>query len=158
MSGTTFQQDSDINLPSGYDFTSSGTVTSCQYQVVQLGTGATAGQVVLAYTNGGTNSGALIAGILGVMRNCPTATNSPYSGPFQTVATVHSVNAVGTYKVQAGGTISAGNYLTSNSTGLAVAATQTAGGSQPSVSVFGKALTSAVSGQIFLYQCMNFLY
>lgn len=150
-SGTTYQIDSQITFPSGYDFTSSGTVTACAYQIVKFGSSTTAGQVVLAAASSDS--------IIGVMRNCPTATNSPYSGPFQTYADVHSINAVGTFKVQAGGSFSVGAYLTANSSGLAVAATQTTAGSQPTVRVFGQATQASTgAGQIVQYQCMNFLY
>lgn len=148
---TTYQEGNQLTFPSGYDFTSSGTVVSCQYQIVKFGSSLTAGQVVLAAAAGDS--------IIGVMRNCPTATNSPYSGPFQTYADVHSINATGTYKVQAGGSFSIGAYLTTNSSGLAVAATQTTAGSQPAVRVFGQATQASTgSGQIVQYQCMNFLY
>jgi hypothetical protein len=148
---TTYQEGNHLTFPSGYDFTASGTVTSCQYQIVKFGSSTTAGQVVLA--------AAASDAIIGVMRNAPTATNAPYSGPFQTYADFHSINSSGTYKVQAGASFAAGSYLTSNSLGLAVAATQTAGGTAPGVRVFGQATMAATgSGQIVNYQCMNFLY
>lgn len=150
-SGTNFQEGNQLTFASGYDFTSSGTVTACGYQIVKFGSSVTAGQIVLAAAAGDA--------IVGVMRNCPTSTNSPYSGPYQTYADVHSINASGTYKVQAGASFSAGAYLTANSSGLAVTATQTTAGSQPAVTVFGRAITAATgAGQIVEYQCMNFLY
>jgi hypothetical protein len=153
MSGTTYQRSDNINFPSGYDFTSGGTIVAPIYQLVKFGSSTTAGQVVACASQNDS--------IIGVLVNVPTSTNAPSNlatGPSPTTAEVHSINAQGTFKVQAGGTINAGNFITSNGSGYAVIATQTAGGSQPITRVFGQAITAAVASQIFEYQCMNFWY
>lgn len=154
MSGTTYQRSDNINFPSGYDFTNSGANSQPTYQIVKFGSSSTAGQIVPAAAS--TDQ------IIGVIVNLPTSTNSPYSGvtgSSPTTAEVHAINAQGTCKVQAGGSFSAGAYLTSNSSGKAVSATQTSGGSQPSVVVFGVALQASTgSGQIVEYLPMNILY
>lgn len=153
MSGTTYQRSDNINFPSGTDFTASGTVVAPTYQLVKFGSSTTAGQVILAAAS--TDS------IIGVLVNVPTSTNSPSSlatGASPTTAEVHSINAQGTFKVQAGGTIAANAWLTTNGSGYAVTASQTAGGSAPAVRVFGQSIGTGVSGQIIEYQCANFWY
>lgn len=151
MSATNYQQGDRLNFPSGYDYTSSGTNVTPTYQIVKFGSSATAGQIVPAAATSDV--------IIGVIKNCPTSTNSPYSGPFQTVAEVHALNAQGTFKVQAGGSFSVGAYLTTDSSGHAVSATQTTAGSQPAVHVFGIAMEASTgSGQIVEYMPVNILY
>lgn len=68
------------------------------------------------------------------------------------------VSGTGTNEVIAGATIAKGAFLTSDASGHAVPATQTAGGSQPSVRVFGRARYAANSGDLFEYEKMYFLY
>lgn len=132
-----------LAYPAGYDFTSSQTNFEPTYQGVKFGTGGTAGQVIPC--------AAATDEIIGIIMNCPL-------GGVGDTADILSVNNTGTGKVQAGNTIAVGNYLTMNSSGLAVAATQTAGGSQPSVRVFGRALAAAASGQLVEFQSLYFLY
>ena len=153
MSGTTYQRSDNLNFPSGYDFTAGGTVVAPIYQLVKFGTSTTAGQIVACAS--------LNDAIVGVLVNVPTSTNAPSNlatGPSPTTAEIHSINSQGTFKVQAGGTVNVGNYITSGAGGYAVIATQTAAGSQPITRVFGQAITAAVASQVFEYQCMNFLY
>ncbi len=82
------------------------------------------------------NASAATDAILGVIDNEPTLGRT---------ADVVTVNSDGTFKVKAGGVISKDAYLTSDSNGAAVATTTTGN------RVFGRALTSAVSGQIVEY-------
>lgn len=134
-----FQEGSSrLNFPSGTDYTSSGTTFNNPYLVVKLNG---SGKVV---TVTATTDPAI-----GVLYNCPDASGT---------AEVMSINAQGSAKITAGGTISATGLITFNSSGQAVAATQTTAGSQPSVTVIGRALEAAVSGQVFAYQVLNFLY
>jgi len=132
-----------LAYPAGYDFTSSGANFEPTFQGVKLGSGGTAGQVVPCAAN--TDE------IIGVIMNCPL-------GGVGDTADILSVNSQGTGKVQAGGTIAVGNYLTMDSSGHAVAATQTTAGSQPVVRVFGRALNAAASGSLVEFQILYFLY
>lgn len=75
--------------------------------------------------------------------------NEPVSGR---TADVVLINSEGTFKVKAGGTIAKDAYLTSDSNGAAVATTTTGN------RVFGRALTSAVSGDIVQYVRCNEKY
>jgi hypothetical protein len=65
---------------------------------------------------------------------------------------IAAINGDGTGEVIAGAGISKGNLLTTNGSGQAILATQTGGGSQPSVRVFGRARTAANSGDLFEYE------
>lgn len=134
-----FQEGSSrINFPSGNDFTSSGTTFNAPYTVVKLN--ASGAVVPVAATTDPA---------IGILYNCPTANGT---------ADVLSFNQAGSAKVTAGGTISAGAWVTFNSSGQAVAATQTAGGSQPAVQVIGRALEAATTGKVFAIQSEFFLY
>lgn len=133
-----FQEGSSrISLPSGYDFTATGTTFNAPYTLVKL----SAGKVVPV--------AAITDNAIGVLMNCPDASGT---------ADVLAVNQAGSGKVVAGGTISAGALITFNSSGQAVAATQTAGGTAAAVRVIGQALEAAVSGQVFEYLSKDFLY
>lgn len=79
-------------------------------------------------------------------------------GKAGTTVSVVLVNGSGTFKVKTGGAITQGQYLTTNASGLAVAATQTTAGSQPAVRVFGRALATSVSGDVVEYEKKDFLY
>lgn len=67
-------------------------------------------------------------------------------------------NGNGTFKVKTGANITKGAYLTTNGSGLAVAATQAAAGAQPTTRVFGRALATSVSGDIVEYEKKDFLF
>jgi len=134
-----FQEGSSrLNFPSGNDFTSSGTTFNAPYTVVKLN-GSNQVVPVTATTDA----------VLGVLYNCPTATGT---------ADVVSVNQAGSAKITAGGTITAGALITFNSSGQAVAATQTTAGSQPTVQVIGRALEAATTGKVFAFITEYFLY
>lgn len=134
-----FQEGSSrLNFPSGSDFTSSGTTYNAPYTVVKLDTN---GKVV--------NVAATTDDPVGILFNCPDASGT---------AEVLSINQQGTGKVTCGGTISRNAYITFNTSGQAVAATQTAGGSQPAVRVIGRALEAGATGKVIAYQSMFFLY
>lgn len=135
---TTYQEGDRLNFPSGSDFTNSGVQSTPTYQIVKFGSSATAGQIVPASAS--TDM------FLGVIKNVPTSTNSPFSGPYQTVAEIHARNAQGAFKVQAGGSFSVNAYLTSDSSGHAIATTT------PGDQVIGIALQASTgSGQIVEY-------
>jgi hypothetical protein len=68
------------------------------------------------------------------------------------------ISGAGTGEVITGGSVSKGAFLTSDSSGKAVTATQTTAGSQPTVRVFGRARYAANSGDLVEYEKMNFLY
>jgi hypothetical protein len=89
--------------------------------------------------------------IVGVLDEVPqTATGS---------CTIAHISGNGTGEVIAGASsISKGAFLTSDSNGKAVTATQTVGGTQPSVRVFGRARVAANSGDLFEYEKLFFLY
>lgn len=95
--------------------------------------------------------------LVGVLAEIQQAAPVPQSTSGGLVS-IAVVSGAGTGKVIAGASISKGAYLTSNSSGQAVTATQTAGGSQPSVRVFGRARFAANSGDLFEYEKMFFLY
>ena len=133
-----FQENSSrLNLPSGNDFTGGGATFNAPYTVVKL----SAGKVVPVT--------ATTDPAIGVLYNCPTAAG---------VADVLAVNQQGSGKIVAGGSITAGQYITFNATGQAVAATQSTAGTQPTVQVIGRALEAAASGQVFTYESLFFLY
>lgn len=127
-----------LNFASGTDFTSSSTVFTAPYTVGKLN-GSGKYVTVTATTD--------IP--VGVLMNCPDASGT---------AEVLSVNQQGTGKIACGGTISANAYITFNSSGQAVAATQTTAGQQPVVHVIGQALEAGASGQNIEYLSMNQLY
>lgn len=128
-----------INFPSGNDFTSSGTLYLPPYTVVKLN-----GSGNVVPVTGTTDAG------IGILYNCPDANGT---------ADILSFNQQGTGKVVAGGTIALNALITFNSSGQAVTATQTAGGSQPTVIVFGRCVEAAASGQNFEFQSLSpFLY
>jgi hypothetical protein len=134
-----FQEGSTrLNFASGNDFTSSGTTFTAPYTWVKLNSSK---QVVPV--------AATTDQAIGVLFNCPDASGT---------ADVLSINQMGSGKCVAGGTIAVNAYITFNSSGQAVTATQTSGGSQPSVHVVGQCVEAASSGQVFEYISMNFLY
>ena len=107
-----------------------------------------------------TNGNAVLAAaatddIVGVIDEVPQPSAGSVSGGLVTIA---HVSGAGTGKVIAGGSISKGAYLTSDSSGHAVGGTQTTAGSQPTVRVFGRARVAANSGDVFEYEKMFFLY
>src|SRR5437763_5771133 len=59
------------------------------------------------------------------------------------VCSIAHISGNGIGKVKAGASFSKGAYLTSDGSGLAIAATQTSAGSQPTKRVFGRALEAA---------------
>lgn len=101
-----------------------------QHYIVKLD--STEDQVVLA--------SAATDAILGVLQNKPT------SGQYGSIA------ISGVTKVIAGGNVSAGNMVTADANGKAVATTNAGD------SVLGMALTAAVSGDIFTILIMRFRY
>jgi hypothetical protein len=134
-----FQEGSSrVSAPSGADFTSGGTTFNAPYSVVKLNG---SGQVV--------SVAATTDDPLGILYNCPTASGT---------ADVVAINAQGSVKIQCGGNISLGAYVTFNSSGLAVAATQTTAGQQPSVRVIGRALEAGSNGKVISILPMYFLY
>lgn len=134
-----FQEGSSrISAPSGTDFTSGGTTYNAPYTVVKADTNGN----VVAVT--GTTDDPL-----GILYNCPTASGT---------ADVVAINLQGTYKITCGGTISRNAYITFNSSGQAVAATQTTAGSQPVVRVIGRALDAGSTGKVINVLAMYFLY
>ena len=93
--------------------------------------------------------------IVGVLEEVP----QPLAGSISAgLVSVAHISGNGTFKVIAGASISKGAYLTTDANGHAVAATQTAGGSQPSVRVFGRARYAANSGDVVEYEKCFFLY
>ncbi|HVB24109.1 MAG TPA: hypothetical protein VNG51_19380 [Ktedonobacteraceae bacterium] len=131
-----------LAYPSGTDFTSSQTVFEPTYQGVKFGSGSTAGQVIPC--------AAATDEVLGIIMNCPIVGDS---------ADILAINNTGSGKVASGAAITIGQYLTMDSTGRAVAATQTSAGSQPTVRVFGRALTAAsAAGQLVEFESFYFLY
>ena len=105
--------------PAGSDFTNSGAVTEPTYQIVKLNG---SGQVV--------PSAASTDKHIGVIQNTPTSGDT---------ADVLLINQMGTGKVQVGGAVNIGDYLTADSSGHAVATTT--GGDI----IIGMALTAATS-------------
>lgn len=137
----TFQEGNQVSYPSAYDFTVGGTVNSCPYLLVKLNA---SGQVVLAAASTDL--------IVGVIRNCPTAVGGAATPSHGQVADVHVRNSTGQFKVQLGSTVTLGAYLTTNSSGQAVAST-TAGDQ-----VFGIAEQAGISGQFITYRCANYIH
>ena len=136
---TNFREGSTrLSFPSGTDFTSSGTTFNAPYLVGKLN--ASKQWITVTATTDPA---------VGVLYNCPDANGT---------ADVLSINQQGTGKITAGGTIALNALITFNSSGQAVAATQTTAGSQPTVLVIGRALEAGVSGQVIEYQSLNFLY
>jgi len=124
---------------SSYDFTNSGANLEATLVLVKLDSNA---KVTLATASSDK--------IIGVIRNLPAVGDT---------ADVLLINQMGTGSVQTGGSISVGDYLTTNSSGQAVTATQTTAGSQPTVHVFGQAVQAATgSGQEIEFISMDFLY
>jgi hypothetical protein len=68
------------------------------------------------------------------------------------------VSGAGTGEVIAGASIAKGAFITSNASAQAVTAVQTAGGTAPSVRVFGRTRYAANSGDLVEYEKMYFLY
>lgn len=130
---------------SGYDFTSTGTNYYPTFQGVKFSSGTV------------VPCSAATDDIIGIIMNCPGTygTDTAITGG---TADILAVNAQGTGKVQAGGTIAVGNYLTMGTGGTAVAATQTTAGSQPTVRVFGRAVTAGASTDLIEYEGCFFLY
>ena len=137
-----FQEGSSrVNYLSAYDFTSGGTTFLAPYTFVKL--------VITSGIQYVTPVTATTDAAIGVIYNCPDASGT---------ADVVAINQAGSYKVTAGGSISAGAFVTYNSSGQIVAATQTTAGSQPTVRVVGIATTAAVSGQVIPIINTFFLY
>lgn len=95
-----------------------------------------------------------IVGVLDSVQQSGPVPQSTSGGP---VSIAH-VGGTGTGKVVAGASISARAFLTSDANGHAITATQTAGGSQPTVRVFGRARYAANTGDLVEYEKMFFLY
>lgn len=119
---TQFTVGDAVTKPAGADLTAS------QFLIVKLNSSA---QVVLA--------AAATDKLFGVIATVPisSATGTPVS--------VQARNASGTFKVTAGGNIAINDALTANSSGQAVATTNS--GDQ----ILGYACEVAVSGQLFEY-------
>jgi hypothetical protein len=115
---------SRISLPSGTDFTSSGTTFQPVFKIVKI----SSGKVVA--------SAAATDKHIGVLMNCPALNDT---------ADVLAINNMGTGKVLAGGTVNVGDYLTSDGSGQAIATT-TSGNI-----IIGQALTGGASGQLVEY-------
>lgn len=81
--------------------------------------------------------------IVGVLQNSPKANEA---------ASVLARSASGIGKVQAGGTVAIGDYLTADSTSRAVATTTNG------QEVIGQAIEAGVVGQTIAYQCSNSRY
>lgn len=94
---------SRIGIAAGSDFTNSGANYEPTFQIVKLNG---SNQVV--------PSAASTDKHIGVIMNCPASGDT---------ADVLLINNMGTGKVQAGGTINVGDYLTSDASGHAVATT-----------------------------------
>lgn len=93
--------------------------------------------------------------IVGVLEEVQQASASTTSGGACSIATI---NGDGTGEVIAGASIAKGALLTTNGSGQAVTATQTAGGLQPTVRVFGRARYAANSGDLFEYEKIALWY
>lgn len=104
-----------------------------QYKIVKL----SSGKAVLAA--GATDK------LVGVLDS------KPYSSSTDETVDVRSVNANGVGKVVAGGNVAAGDFLTSDANGKAVATT-TAGNR-----VIGQAVEAGVDGQVVAYIACNFV-
>lgn len=73
------------------------------------------------------------------------------------VADIRLLSAQGTSLYTAGGNISAGDLLVAAAAGKVVALTQAIAGAQPTSLVLGRALESAVSGDLFEAEVVTFL-
>ena len=125
MSAITWREGaSRMGFVSNTDFTSSNAQLDPTYQIVKL----SSGKVVASSASTDKH--------IGVIVNCPAQNDT---------ADVLLINNMGTGKVQAGGTINVGDYLTSDSSGHAVATTT--GGDI----IIGQALTAGASGQLVEY-------
>jgi hypothetical protein len=134
-----FQEGSTrLNAPSSNDFTASGTTYNAPYIVVKFDANGAITPVT-----------AITDEPAGIIYNCPTASGT---------ADVLSVNQQGSAKITCGGNISVNQYVTFNSAGKAVVATQTAGGSQPAVRVIGRALEAGSNGKVIAIQSLFFFY
>jgi len=138
----TYQEGNQVTYPSGYDFTVGGTVNTCPYLIVKLN-----GSLQVVPATAATDQ------LIGVLRNTPTQTGSAAVANYPQNADVHIRNAAGQFKVQAGGSFSAGAYLTANSSGQAVATTTS--GDQI-IGIAEQASTGA--GQIITYRCASFIH
>lgn len=134
-----FQEGSSrLSFPSGNDFTNGGTTFVAPYLAVKLNS---SGQVVPATAN--TDK------VIGILMNCPDANGT---------ADVLAINQSGSGKITAGGSISVNDYITINSSGQAVTATQTAGGTAPAVHVIGQAVEAGSTGKVIAFISKDFLY
>lgn len=129
------------------------TVTQGNFITAQASTDLSAKQYYIAKLD--TNGQAALAAsasdeISGVLDEVPQKATG--------LCSISHLSGNGTGKVIAGGSISKGAYITSDSNGKAVAATQTTAGSQPTTRVFGRARVAASTGDIFEYEKMFFLY
>ena len=107
------------NAPAGADFTNSGANTEATLQIVKL-----------------DSSGNVVASSAATDKHIGIIVNNPTDGD---TADVVLINAQGTAKVQVGGAVNIGDYLTADSSGHAVATT-TSGDI-----LIGMALTAATS-------------
>jgi len=121
------------NVEGHRGFIAEADLSAKQYFIVKIG--AAANGVALAA--GATQN------ILGILQNKPTQDQ---------IANVRLCNAPGTSKVKAGGSITAGNWVTSDANGKAVATT-TAGDV-----VIGRALEDAVDGDVIEIENAYFRY
>ncbi len=116
---TSFSQGNRISHEAAAD------LSAKQFHVVKTDSN---GKVVLA--SGATDK------VLGVLANAPILGDT---------ADVHGINANGTFKVKAGGTIAKDAYLTANADGEAIATTTTGN------VVFGRAVRAAVDTDLVEY-------
>lgn len=72
--------------------------------------------------------------------------------------TVRLRNCTGTSFVKLGGTVAVGAAITSNASGLGVAATQAIAGAQPTSQILGFALQAGVSGDVIEIQPAALVY
>lgn len=121
-----------------FDFTNGGVGTGYQFYAVKLSSGA------LALAAAATDP------VIGFLLDVGVANQN---------VMVRLLSAQGTVNAVAGAAISANALLTVNASGQVVTATQSTAGTQPSVTVVGRALEAASgAGQIIEIEPMNIVY
>lgn len=128
-----------ISAPAGQDLHTSA------HLIVKLNN---TGQAVLA--------SAATDDIVGVLEDIQQA-SSGVSTSGGAVSIAH-VSGAGTGEVIVGASIVKGAFITSNGSAQAITAVQTAGGTAPSVRVFGRTRYAANTGDLVEYEKMYFLY
>lgn len=129
---TTFRQGDYDTRRAGADLRTS------QYRVVKTDAN---GNYVLAT--------AATDNIRGVLANAPNINE---------IADVANLNGAGSFKVVAGAAIPKDSFLTADSTGRAIAATQAAAGAQPTTRVFGRSRSAATAaGDVIEYDKLDWI-